>query len=229
MRKDWIPNFITLSSLGLGVAAIALASDPDMWATGCLLIGVCAFLDMIDGKVARALRASSAMGLELDSLADLVAFGIGPALLAYHGYLKSLGAAGLAVAALYAVGCAFRLGRYNVLATQPHRPSGFVGCPAPVGAVTLTALLLTLSHYAGPISPLPVVIGTLAVAFVMVSVIPYRKDMPWDNPLFMALSVMLLVVFREYFVLAGGVAYMVLGPVLAVAARVQAIQQDRAA
>ncbi len=229
MHKAWIPNAITLTSLALGVVAVGLASDPLSWTTGCLLIGVCAFLDMIDGKVARALKASSNIGVQLDSLADLVAFGIGPAILTYHGYLKEWGALGMALCALFSVGCAFRLARFNVLAAQPLACSGFVGCPAPVGAVTLTAILLAASHAPAPVSPLLILFALGAIALVMISGIPYKKDLPIDHPLFAAVTVMLLVVFREYFVVVGGITYMLLGPVLAAVSRQQQIHQDRAA
>ncbi|MBC7542048.1 MAG: CDP-alcohol phosphatidyltransferase family protein [Candidatus Sericytochromatia bacterium] len=232
MHKGWIPNAITLSSLGLGVIAITLASDPATWATGCFLIFVCAFLDMIDGKVARALRVASPLGVQLDSLADLVAFGIGPSLLAYHGFLRHLGPLGMALSALFAVGCAFRLARFNVIAGQasPMGPcTGFVGCPAPVGAVTLTAILLAASRVAEPLSPLVIVAALGAIGALMVSAVPYKKGLPLDKPLLAAMAVMLLVVFREYFVLVGGVAYMLLGPVFAAVARHETIQQDRAA
>jgi CDP-diacylglycerol--serine O-phosphatidyltransferase len=229
VHKAWIPNAITLSSLALGVVAIGLASDPATWSTGCFLIGACAFLDMIDGKVARALKASSSLGVQLDSLADLVAFGIGPALLTYHGYLREWGALGMALCALFSVGCAFRLARFNVLAAQPRTSTGFVGCPAPVGAVTLTAILLAASHAPVPVSPLLIVGALTAIAAVMISVIPYKKDLPIDHPLVAAVVVMLLVVFREYFVLVGGVTYMLVGPVLAAVSRQQQIHQDRAA
>lgn len=230
MRKAWIPNGITLTSLALGVVAVGLASDPATWTTGCFLIGACAFLDLIDGKVARALKASSSLGVQLDSLADLVAFGIGPAILTYHGFLKEWGPLGMALCALFSVGCAFRLARFNVLAAQPRTSTGFVGCPAPVGAVTLTAILLTASHLPQAVSPVLILIALGAIAAVMVSAIPYKKDMPLDNPLFAAVVVMLLVMFREYFVLVSGVAYMLLGPVLAaLSSRHHPHQQDRAA
>ena len=232
MHKAWIPNAITLTSLALGVIAITLASDPATWATGCFLIGACAFLDMIDGKVARALHVASPLGVQLDSLADLVAFGIGPALLAYHGFLRELGAVGMGLSALFAVGCAFRLARFNVLADTAGASgcsTGFVGCPAPVGAVTLTAILLAASRLPQPVSPFLIVAALAGIAMVMISVIPYRKDLPLANPLVAAMTVMLLVVFREYFVLVGGLAYMALGPVLAAVSRHQTIQQDRAA
>jgi CDP-diacylglycerol--serine O-phosphatidyltransferase len=232
VHKAWIPNAITLSSLGIGVIAITLASDPSTWATACFLIGACAFLDMIDGKVARALRVASPLGLQLDSLADLVAFGIGPSVLAYHGFLHTFGPAGLVLSVLFAVGCAFRLARFNVLAAQAEReaPSnGFIGCPAPVGAVTLTAILLAASRLPEPVAPVLIVVALGGIAAVMVSGIPYRKNLPWDSPLLAAMAVMLLVVFREYFVLVGGVTYMLLGPVLAAVARHETIQQDRAA
>ena len=232
MGKAWIPNAITLTSLALGVIVVTLASDRTTWALGCLLVGACALLDMIDGKVARALHVSSPLGVQLDSLADLVAFGIGPAILTYHGYLHEWGPLGMAICALFAVGCAFRLARFNVLASEPtpfSRTPGFVGCPAPVGAVTLTAFLLAASHLPVPVPPLIVVVALGGIAAVMVSGIPYRKHIPVNHPVVAAVAVMLLVVFREYFVLVCGLLYMLLGPVLAAVSRHQAVQQDRAA
>src|SRR5580658_5823028 len=119
--RTLVPNVITL----LALAAIVFA----------------AFLDGIDGRLARFLKGTSRFGAELDSLADFVNFGVAPALILYFWVLHELKSAGWIAALTFAICAALRLARFNVMIEDPNRPAWagnyFVGMPAPAGAITV--------------------------------------------------------------------------------------------
>lgn len=113
-----IPNLITISNmmLGLSVLFINISQVGENYRfTACVLILVAVFLDSIDGKLARALKAESAMGKELDSFADFVSFGIAPmAILLTHEHFRRIGIIIYISVAFYAICGAYRLARYNI-------------------------------------------------------------------------------------------------------------------
>ena len=173
-----IPNFLTLLALCAGITAIRFALE-GAWERAVIALLVAAVLDALDGRIARALRATSRFGAELDSLSDVVCFGVAPALVIYLWSLHEARGLGWALALLYAVCCALRLARFNVaLENKERQPSWarnyFVGVPAPAAA-GLAVLPLTLGlEFGETIFANPIVTGiTLAgVAALMVSRIP---------------------------------------------------------
>ena len=112
------------------------------------MVLIAAFLDGVDGRLARMLKASSKFGAQMDSLADIVNFGVAPALVLYAYLLDQAGSVGWIAALLFAIACGLRLARFNVMAEDPGRPAWeadyFVGVPAPAGAV-----VVMLPIYAG--------------------------------------------------------------------------------
>ena len=133
-----VPNVITLLALCLGLTAIRFAFEGSIeWAV--LSIGGAAVLDGLDGRLARALKGVSRFGAELDSLADFIDFGVAPSLVLYVAILNHLKGFGWLVAMLFAIACALRLARFNVMLDDPTTPawrkSFFVGMPAPAGAI----------------------------------------------------------------------------------------------
>ena len=133
-----VPNLITLLALCLGLTAIRFAFEGSIeWAV--LSIGGAAVLDGLDGRLARALKGVSRFGAELDSLADFIDFGVAPALVLYVALLHNLRGLGWFVAMMFAIACALRLARFNVMLDDPTTPawrkSFFVGMPAPAGAI----------------------------------------------------------------------------------------------
>src|SRR5947207_13416458 len=124
-----LPNLITLSSIFCGFDAIRLAargSDDDIYRAAVLLIFAMIF-DMLDGRVARMTKTQSAFGVQIDSLADIVSFGVAPSMLVYHWTLHRLGLTGLIVSFAFTACGAIRLARFNVLsmgeAGKPTKPS----------------------------------------------------------------------------------------------------------
>lgn len=128
---------MTLAAICAGVSAIRAAIAGDI-ALAVALIALAACLDAIDGRVARVLGCESPLGEELDSLADVVNFGVAPVIVIFCDQLWQVPAPGWAAALAFVAACAFRLARFNVVARGPAAaaaPAGFTGVPAPAGAL----------------------------------------------------------------------------------------------
>lgn len=168
--KKMIPSALTLGNLLLGFVAILFVFESKMQ-SALLLILFGLLCDFLDGYCARKLDAASEMGKQLDSLADLVTFGIAPAIFVYSASLQDIEVLGIACCLVYVCCCALRLARFNV--TQSSR-SGFVGMPTPLAA--MFALALTLLS-----NPFFVSIGMLILGALMVSRLPF-PDLKKDKP-----------------------------------------------
>lgn len=174
-----VPNFFTLLSLCAGVTAIRMAIE-NRHELAIALIVAAALLDAVDGRVARALKAQSRFGAELDSLADFVNFGVAPALVVYTWGLGGFKEFGWLAALVFSCGMALRLARFNAM-LEVDKPKWqtdyFTGIPAPAGAITVL-LPLYLQGMGFTWMPdfrhLPVVVSvfTMVMAGLLVSTIP---------------------------------------------------------
>jgi CDP-diacylglycerol--serine O-phosphatidyltransferase len=207
-----IPNLITLLALCAGMTAIRLAIEGRLeLAVGCIVVA--AFLDGLDGRLARYLEGTSRFGAELDSLADFVNFGVVPPIVLYFWGLHDLRSLGWIVCLVFAMCMVLRLARFNVMLNDPNRPAFtanfFVGMPAPAGAlVVLLPIyldLLGLKHVpaAAPFE----VAYVLLIAFLTASRIPTfsgkklgaRVSREWVLPLFVvAVAMVLLLIFYPW-------------------------------
>ncbi len=144
--RAMIPNLVTLLAAASGVTSIRFSCQGN-WHHAVIAIFIACVLDGVDGRVARLLRATSKLGAELDSLADIVNFGVAPAILVYFWFMDKVGPESAAypfrgvfwaIALFYAMCCAFRLARFNIMIddgpTQPYWKHFFLGLPAPGGA-----------------------------------------------------------------------------------------------
>ena len=135
--RAMIPNAITAAALCSGLTGIRFAIEGD-WERALFAIVLAGVLDALDGRMARALKAQSRFGAELDSLADSLSFGMAPALVLFLWSLQDLPRLGWFAALGFAICCALRLARFNAqidTEDQPHKSAGFItGVPAPVGA-----------------------------------------------------------------------------------------------
>ncbi len=197
-----LPNLFTLSSVLCGFYAILLCTEnatDDQLYRASLLIVFAMFFDTIDGRVARLTRTQSAIGVQLDSLADIVSFGVAPGVLVYRWSLHEFETVGLLVGFAYLAAGTVRLARFNVLATdtsgEPMSPGKYiVGLPIPAAAGMLVSFMManTLTGKL-PGSPLVVMIVVLALAFFMVSTVRFRsfKDLKltWRTGLLVVLAV----------------------------------------
>lgn len=146
--RAFVPNAVTAMALCLGLSAVRAALSGD-WANAVLLIVGAGVLDGIDGRIARLLKANTRFGAELDSLSDVIAFGVAPAMILYLWSLAAAPKFGWTAALSLTVCCALRLARFNAnidATDQPHKSAGFnTGVPAPAGAgLALTPLYLWL-------------------------------------------------------------------------------------
>jgi CDP-diacylglycerol--serine O-phosphatidyltransferase len=144
-----IPNAVTALALCSGLTGIRFGISGE-WDKAVMFVAFAAVLDGMDGRIARALKGQSRFGAELDSLSDLVAFGVAPALIVYLWVLRDWTPYGWIFALAYAVCMALRLARFNAridVEDQPHKSAGFLtGVPAPAGAaVMLLPILLMLA------------------------------------------------------------------------------------
>lgn len=175
--RSMIPNAVTAAALCAGLTGIRFAVDGN-WSAAAVAVIVAGILDGMDGRIARALKAQSRFGAELDSLADSISFGVAPALIVYLWSLHQLPSVGWIAALAFAICCVLRLARFNArldLLDQPHKQAGFLtGVPAPLGAgLAFLPLYLWIasgvSEFANPI----LVSGWMVLcAFLMISSLP---------------------------------------------------------
>jgi CDP-diacylglycerol--serine O-phosphatidyltransferase len=178
-----LPSLLTVANLFCGYACVVYATRAD-FDTAALLIGIAMVLDTLDGFFARLTNSTSAFGVELDSLADVVSFGLAPAILAFTWGLWPLGRVGWAVGFLYLTATAMRLARFNI---QTHTPSDkryFAGMPSPAAAGVIASTV-----YLYPVGlqewgqALPALAMVLVPALLMVSTIRFRSvkaiDVGW--------------------------------------------------
>jgi CDP-diacylglycerol--serine O-phosphatidyltransferase len=178
-----VPNAITALALCCGLFGMR-AGLVGEWQTAAGFIIAAAVLDGLDGRIARLLNGQSRFGAELDSLSDVTAFGVAPAIIIYQWVLSGLepGALhnfwtkwGWTVALAHAVCCALRLARFNAnidVKDQPHKSAGYLtGVPAPAGAGLLFLPLFLFLWTENPLARQPWLVGPWAalVAFLMIS------------------------------------------------------------
>ena len=191
-----LPNLITLASIFCGFNAIRIvakdgATVDDFYRAAVLLIFAMLF-DLMDGRVARMTKTQSAFGLQIDSLADVVSFGVAPSLLVYKWVLYRHPVAGLLTAFLFVACGAIRLARFNVLATSNTGASGkpskyIVGLPIPPASGILISLVVANQAVGGAIGAEEYTGAIFAVTIVlslfMVSNIKFRsfKDLKLDT------------------------------------------------
>jgi CDP-diacylglycerol--serine O-phosphatidyltransferase len=180
-----LPSAMTVLAICLGLTSIKYALDGRATLAMALLV-LAAILDALDGRIARALGATSRMGQEIDSLADAVNFGVAPAFIVYATLLKD-SQAGWIVVLLYAVCIVLRLARYNALVgvDQPaYEKEYFVGMPAPAGAVGAIGPIAAKLQFGDGwwTSQWAVSIWMIGVSLLVVSRIPMRKVHTFSVP-----------------------------------------------
>ncbi|MGL4722276.1 MAG: CDP-diacylglycerol--serine O-phosphatidyltransferase [Desulfovibrionaceae bacterium] len=171
-----LPNLFTTGSIFLGFLAI-LFVQAEHFSAAAISILIGSFLDGLDGKVARLTNTTSEFGIQYDSLADLITFGMAPAFLMYTWALHTFGRIGIAISFLYLTAGALRLARFNI-STAVISKKFFIGLPIPVAAGTLcfTVLFVRFLDVTFSISVphlLASLILTLFLALLMISRIQY--------------------------------------------------------
>ena len=132
-----IPNVLTVLALAAGATALRFGLE-GRWEHAIAMIIIAAILDALDGRIARLIGGTSGFGAQLDSLSDVIAFGLVPGILVHQFAMKGIGGFGWVVALVYITCCALRLARFNTKLNDPDMPpwayNYFSGVPAPAGA-----------------------------------------------------------------------------------------------
>ncbi len=190
-KKSVIPAIFTMANMVMGFISILFSSkyDPllgnvDYLIIAGVLIFVASIFDMFDGAIARALKVESELGMQLDSLADAVAYGVAPGVLAYHSYLYkypeyfNIIGLGIMIAAVFPVCAVYRLARFNC----EESGQSFTGLPSPAAGVligSISAVLVSDQLFFGEVTLVfPLYVYTaiyLFAAYLMVSEVDYNK------------------------------------------------------
>jgi CDP-diacylglycerol--serine O-phosphatidyltransferase len=210
-----IPSLFTLANLFCGWACVVYAMRGEFH-TAAPFIGVAIVLDMLDGRIARMTGSSSAFGVEFDSLADLISFGMAPAALTFQWGLAPLGRLGWAVGFIYLAAAAVRLARFNIQRVADKRY--FVGMPSPSAAGIPAATIFFASEPILDRGPAYLALAILLVpALLMVSTIRFRslKNFDLSSPrsykvlVPVAAWVALITAYTEEVLVAMAYAYLV--------------------
>ncbi|QPC93928.1 phosphatidylcholine/phosphatidylserine synthase [Mesorhizobium sp. INR15] len=222
-----LPNLVTVLAICAGLSGIRFGFE-GRFEPAVVMVLLAAFLDGIDGRLARMLKATSKFGAQMDSLADIVNFGVAPALVLYAFLLDRAGSPGWIAALLFAIACGLRLARFNVLDEETDRPAWqseyFVGVPAPAGAVLvmLPLYLYFLRLGVEPGRPAAFVATgfTVLVAFLLVSRLPVYSGKSFKIPgdkvlpiiLGVVLYILLLMTYPWYTLTASVAGYLIFLP-----------------
>lgn len=174
LTRSVVPNLFTAINMFCGFLSILSASDGN-YNYAAWLIFTAAIFDALDGLVARLTNSSSELGVELDSLSDIVSFGAAPSFLLYKTYFYSFDIWGIIISSLPLIAGGFRLARFNIQLVG-FAKSFFLGLPIPTSALTIASFVLAFfnNSYKEPFSDFitPLV---LALSYLMVSNIRYES------------------------------------------------------
>ncbi len=168
-----LPSLFTLANLFCGWSCVVYAMRGDL-ETAAPFIGGAMVLDMLDGRIARMTGTTSEFGVQLDSLADIISFGMAPAVLAYAWGLRPLGRLGWAVGFLFVTGAALRLARFNIQKNTDKRYFVGLASPAAAAIVASTVFYYPLGFHERPQAFLGVLL-VMVPALLMVSTIRFRS------------------------------------------------------
>ena len=144
-----LPNMLTLIGVCIGLTSIRFALD-GRFELAIVAIIIAALIDGLDGRIARLIKGTSKVGKELDSLTDMISFGVAPAFIMFFWKLNTLGKFGWLLCLIFVICVALRLARFNVNSNQEPswRDNFFEGVPSPAGGIlVLTPLIISLSGF----------------------------------------------------------------------------------
>lgn len=194
-----LPSLITVGNLFCGYACVMYAMRGDL-VTAAPFIGVAVILDLLDGRIARMTGTTSAFGVEFDSLADVVSFGLAPAVLAYAWGLSELGRWGWAAGFLYVTAAAIRLARFNIQTATQTDKRYFIGMPSPAAAgIPAATIFFHPFPLVGKFQAMAAIVVVVIPAILMVSTIRFRSfktmNLGWDRTYAKLLAFAALIVF----------------------------------
>jgi len=220
-----LPNMFTLVGVCIGLSSIKFAFD-EKFTLSIIAIIVAAIIDGLDGRIARLIQGTSKVGKELDSLTDVISFGVAPAFIMYFWKLNELGRVGWLICLIYVVCVALRLARFNVNSGQEPswRDNFFEGVPSPAGGViVLMPLVYSLSdiqilnvNYDFFVPMLFIVMSILLISKVPTYALK-KISVPRNMTIFLLLSVVLyfglLLIYTFNAIVISGLIYFIMIPV----------------
>jgi CDP-diacylglycerol--serine O-phosphatidyltransferase len=218
-----IPSLFTVANMFCGFLSIVESTRGHFERSAVLLL-IAIFADVLDGRIARLTGTATAFGEAYDSLADVVSFGVAPALLAYQWGLSEVHRVGMAVVFLFLVAGSIRLARFKA---NDHSSSDFIGLPIPAGAGAIAMLVLMSPTPVTHPAFIPVVVAfVLAVSLLMVSNLPYKSfkgvnlRKKWPAPtLFLIALVFSLVTLTPHVLSVLAAIYILSAPVMVLTQR----------
>ena len=169
-----LPNLFTLTALFAGFYSI-VAAMKGRFELAAIAIFIAMILDTLDGRVARLTNTQTNFGAELDSLSDMVSFGLAPALLSYSWSLNALGKLGWLAAFIFTATVALRLARFNTRKSTDKRYFQGLACPGGAGIIAAVVWLSEQQNLVGTSFSVPMAIITVGAGLLMVSNFPYRS------------------------------------------------------
>ncbi|HUT04322.1 MAG TPA: CDP-diacylglycerol--serine O-phosphatidyltransferase [bacterium] len=193
IRISLLPGILTTANVLCGFYAVMWAMKGRFFAASVAIV-VAAVVDTFDGRVARLTKTTSEFGVEFDSMADVISFGVAPVILAYHWALSSFGRAGGVVAFAYLICAVLRLARFNTRC-KTAEPKFFLGLPTPAaGLVVATSVLLADGEPVGTFLKVLFLIVFVCVSYLMISNVKYRSFKEFDFAKMHPFGTMILVV-----------------------------------
>jgi CDP-diacylglycerol--serine O-phosphatidyltransferase len=215
-----LPSMFTLANMFSGYACIVYAMRGEL-AKAAPLIGLAIIVDMLDGRVARMTGTTSQFGIEFDSLADVISFGVAPAIMAFQWGLQPLGRIGWAAGFVFVAGAAIRLARFNIQTGSVDKKY-FVGLPSPAAAaVPATTIFLYPEGFRSPLAALAVLALVIVPGLLMVSTVRFYSFKTLDLHSRRAYPVLALLALglallsaHEIMLVVLSYTYMMSGPVM---------------
>ena len=222
-----LPNILTLVGVCIGLSSIKFAFD-GKFELSIVAIIIAAIIDGLDGRIARLIKGTSKVGKELDSLTDVISFGVAPAFIMYFWVLSEIGRLGWLISLIYIVCVALRLARFNITSNEDSswKDNFFEGIPSPAGGVlVLIPLVFSFSefNYLNINYKLIVPILFIFISFLLISKIPTyslkRIAVPRSTSIFLLFSVILyfglILVYTFNTIVISGAIYLLMIPVSA--------------
>jgi CDP-diacylglycerol--serine O-phosphatidyltransferase len=212
-----LPSLLTIGNMYCGLLSIVYTMNGD-FSLAAWMILLALLFDGSDGHVARLTNSTSKFGAELDSLADVISFGVAPAVLVYRSVLFDFHHIGIAIVTVYAITGALRLARYNVQSAGTVK--SFTGLPIPGAGCLIAAFILLKQEYDHPVYYKILALFVVLLAFLMVSTIAYpkqqlfrvRRNRAFQYTFILILLISMVMLWRTLFIFVFFLLYVTIGP-----------------
>jgi len=220
-----LPNILTLFGVCIGLTSIKFAFD-GKFELSIIAVIIAAIIDGLDGRIARLIKGTSKVGKELDSLTDVISFGVAPAFIMYFWALSETGRIGWLISLIYVVCVALRLARFNVSSNEDSswKDNFFEGIPSPAGGVlVLMPLILSISEFQFLNLNYQIIVPIMfiIVSILLISKIPTysfkRIAVPRSASIFLLFGIILyfglILVYTFNAIIISGAVYMLMIPI----------------